>query len=421
MDPLPALTTDELARLRDAITADVETVKKTGLDTPVILAVVNGENFVVDGRARVVICEELRIDWAKGAKQLGTMTLEEAVCKRIQMNRDRRSSKPSKDQLRQIAGWFLKLDPTQSDAVIAKMVGCSHVTVHRTRHELLIRKELSEVTETTGLDGKVRKRSSTYVNGQRDLARVVDAYKTLGDDGPEGRISTYELQRDAKEAKRREEVAKLPLAKIHGLHHCDFRNLDVAPGSVSLLFTDVLWAGDQENEWRELARLASTWLAPGGLFVSWIGSYALGRFVSVMQEHLRWQDCFMVAYQHGVMYQERNGVKRGGQVLPIFSRQEIEFFSFPGISNVIGSARADKHLHKYQQTLEDCEEIVKRLTKAGDLVVDPCMGTGTNLLAAAKNGCHFLGCDRDPEMVRIASGRLAEYLEPTVEVKHAAA
>jgi len=42
----------------------------------------------------------------------------------------------------------------------------------------------------------------------------------------------------------------------------------------------------------------------------------------------------------------------------------------------------------------------------GGLVIDPFMGSGTMALAAIQNGCHFYGCDTNPEYVEMANKRI---------------
>jgi len=45
-------------------------------------------------------------------------------------------------------------------------------------------------------------------------------------------------------------------------------------------------------------------------------------------------------------------------------------------------------------------------SKVGDIVLDPFIGSGTTVVVARKLGRRFLGCDINPEYVRIAEDRL---------------
>ncbi len=58
-----------------------------------------------------------------------------------------------------------------------------------------------------------------------------------------------------------------------------------------------------------------------------------------------------------------------------------------------------RNRHPYGQSLGAFRKVVERLTRPGDLVVDPCMGGGTTLLAATSLGRHAVGCDVDAACV----------------------
>jgi site-specific DNA-methyltransferase (adenine-specific) len=52
--------------------------------------------------------------------------------------------------------------------------------------------------------------------------------------------------------------------------------------------------------------------------------------------------------------------------------------------------------------------LVSALSAPGDLVLDPTMGSGTTLVAAATLGRSAIGIDRSDEAIRIATARLVE-------------
>jgi site-specific DNA-methyltransferase (adenine-specific) len=59
------------------------------------------------------------------------------------------------------------------------------------------------------------------------------------------------------------------------------------------------------------------------------------------------------------------------------------------------------------------ERLIRLYTYADDLVIDPFMGSGSTLVAAAKVGRRYAGCDLDPEYVEIARTRVR-----AIEAKH---
>ena len=65
-----------------------------------------------------------------------------------------------------------------------------------------------------------------------------------------------------------------------------------------------------------------------------------------------------------------------------------------------------------QKALDLMELIIRLFTCAGDRVFDGFAGTGTTLLACARNGRFFIGCDRDSELLaKVVKPRLEQYLD----------
>lgn len=58
--------------------------------------------------------------------------------------------------------------------------------------------------------------------------------------------------------------------------------------------------------------------------------------------------------------------------------------------------------------------IVRDYSRPGDLVVDPCAGGGTTLLAAAMEGRHGLGAELDPATFAKAAARLRAGIQPDI-------
>jgi site-specific DNA-methyltransferase (adenine-specific) len=69
------------------------------------------------------------------------------------------------------------------------------------------------------------------------------------------------------------------------------------------------------------------------------------------------------------------------------------------------SARRVKHPAPFP--LELPERLIRLYTYAGDVVLDPFLGSGSTAVAAARNGRHYVGYDTDPEYVEIAGERIA--------------
>lgn len=97
--------------------------------------------------------------------------------------------------------------------------------------------------------------------------------------------------------------------------------------------------------------------------------------------------------------------KRAGRQNTIARDEFLEFtksvWSFPAVS-----AKKIGHPAPFPEELP--RRLIELFTFAGDVVLDPFMGSGTTALAAAKTGRHYIGYETNIEYVRLAGKRLAE-------------
>lgn len=66
-------------------------------------------------------------------------------------------------------------------------------------------------------------------------------------------------------------------------------------------------------------------------------------------------------------------------------------------------------LHPTEKNHKLLEELIFDNSKEGDIVFDPCCGSGSHLLVALQNGRRALGVELNQEYYNIAKERLAEY------------
>jgi len=74
----------------------------------------------------------------------------------------------------------------------------------------------------------------------------------------------------------------------------------------------------------------------------------------------------------------------------------------------IGYAPGEGGLHPAQKPEALLQALIALVTRPDQLVFDPFCGSGTTLVAAARLGRRFLGCDIDPASVATARARLAQ-------------
>lgn len=80
--------------------------------------------------------------------------------------------------------------------------------------------------------------------------------------------------------------------------------------------------------------------------------------------------------------------------------------------------------HSTEKPLALMCELISLFTNAGDLVCDPCLGSGTTALACIKLGRRFVGCEIDPVYYAIAKDRITRalsqpdmFIEPAAKLK----
>lgn len=78
------------------------------------------------------------------------------------------------------------------------------------------------------------------------------------------------------------------------------------------------------------------------------------------------------------------------------------------IFNIVKNVSKEKTEHIAQLPLALVETFVKASSKAGQVVLDPFMGSGTTAVAAKRNGRTYLGCEISKKYWQIIQKRLSE-------------
>lgn len=412
-DLLPIHTEQERAQLK-------EDIERNGLQVPVVI---DEHDNVIDGFLRKELAEDLKIDWKKAADVRFDLGDIEKQALRIRLNLLRRTSMPTRRQRQQCRQVLLMAHPELSDQLIADMCGASRATIQRERKELAQNGKLMMPLSTVGSDGKRRKanrKPRTIVSSKHEYAKVANDWndvEQLGGKKPTGLFGKKNLGRKANSIRRksrREGEILLPLPEHFDLHHCDHATLKVEPGSIDLILTDVLWTLEARDGWKQLAELACEWLKPNGIYASYIGTYVLDEFISQTKAGgLKFQWVFPVLFPpNGQSSQEIVGVTAMWRPVVAFSVKHTTH-DFGGMLDTIQSGKPEKQWHKYQQPESSTRTLVEQLSKPGDLILDPCVGTGTTGIAClnAEGGIRrFIGCDKDEEMYQSARKRVDEFL-----------
>jgi 16S rRNA G966 N2-methylase RsmD len=188
--------------------------------------------------------------------------------------------------------------------------------------------------------------------------------------------------------------------------HADLRTWQ-APRTYQWIITDPPYPADSLDLWDVLARRAAEWLAPGGMLVAMSGLLYLPHILHRMCAHLEYY--WLAAYLHEdtpSIMQTRLVNAQWKPLLCFVKRGDR--YAGRGFGDLFRSLNREKDEHDWQQSISGMSDIVSRLCRPGDWILDPFAGTGTTGIAALRHGCSFHGIDVDAETVQIARKRLSD-------------
>jgi site-specific DNA-methyltransferase (adenine-specific) len=141
------------------------------------------------------------------------------------------------------------------------------------------------------------------------------------------------------------------------------------------------------------------------------GSCAWGSFRSPMNPVLRDITERVIIASKGRFDRARSAAQRAKDGLP--SRITLPTDDFMALTLDVWSIQPESARrvgHPAPFPVELPEQLIRLYTFEDDLVLDPFMGSGSSLVAAARLGRRYVGYDLDPTYVELSRGRVAEAL-----------
>jgi hypothetical protein len=188
------------------------------------------------------------------------------------------------------------------------------------------------------------------------------------------------------------------------IRHCDFLDLDVQ--DVALILTDPPYALAAMHAWDDLGRFAEEVLRPGGTLAAYSGQYWLPQVMGCLGRHLEYQRAISVVFPHFRRYWA-GGAWWVSRWRPILVYSQGAWTPRKIIKDVLEAGEREKRWHPWQQGLPEALYLVERLSRRGDLVVDPFLGSGTVAQACRLLGRRFIGSDVDERAVEASRQRLS--------------
>ncbi len=138
------------------------------------------------------------------------------------------------------------------------------------------------------------------------------------------------------------------------------------------------------------------------------GSCAWGSFRSPANPVLRDLTERVIVASKGRFDRARSRAQRERQGLPSLSTISSEDFMASTLDLwEIPAESARRVGHPAPFPLELPRRLIELYSYAGDLILDPFLGSGTTAIAASSTGRHYVGFDTDPDYIELARNRLA--------------
>ena len=173
--------------------------------------------------------------------------------------------------------------------------------------------------------------------------------------------------------------------------------------SVDLFFSDPPYKAIDCYE--QMAKLASSKLKDGRLCLAYAGIKFLPDVLDVMRNHLDYRWMFAVEFAGTDSMVFPLQIKNGWQAIVVFGKGKQAKHDW--ITDHLHSGGREKSGHKFQKTSTDICAIIERLTKPGDLVVDPFAGSGSIPSACKQLGRRWIATQIDAGTARAARRRVA--------------
>jgi len=376
----------------DEYNALYKSIDENGLWVPIII---NPEGVILDGHHRYKICNKLgvtikHVDRVFENKLLEKKFVIETNLKRRHLNDFQKSELGMQLQTineeiakeNMVKGGKTKVpsneEPFHSDKETAEEIGVSRGTFERAKK--VIKKAPEEIKQK------------------------------LREGNPHTSISKeYQfIQKNEKKTKRQEEIKKFQvnLPEKVTLHNTEFQKVFIEGNSVSLIITDPPYHEKDLNVYDDLTVHASRVLREGGSLLCYVGHFAIGKVISMVESH-------------GLKFQWPMVILHGGPSPAIFGRKVLVGYNpmlwfvkgkYDGdmIRDVIQSEFQGKDLHDWAKSTVESDYYIQHMTIENEIVYDPFLGQGTFGVSAVKLDRQFIGCEINPEHFANAERMISE-------------
>jgi len=175
--------------------------------------------------------------------------------------------------------------------------------------------------------------------------------------------------------------------------------------SVDCIFTDPPYGKEFLELWSALSKVATRILKPSGFCICYSGVFHLPEVYDCLREHLTYYWQCIVLHKGGGQFIKPRNLNTLYKPILVFAKPPIVTVE-PAIMDIIkGSGKEKKH-HEMQQPELEAEEIIRKFTDKGNIILDPFAGSGTIAVAAYKTKRKYLAIEKEKVNVNIIKKRL---------------
>ena len=183
--------------------------------------------------------------------------------------------------------------------------------------------------------------------------------------------------------------------------------------SIDLVLTDPPYLREFLYTYGYLANECPRIMKDGASLVSIVGHFAIPEVLEMFKDKLKWRWMFCMNQFEGSHARMAMGIEvMWKPCLWYVKRAYPQGRGFIKDGLVIsGKGGQKKENHKWEQDLSWAKFFIEKLTKEGDMVLDPFLGSGTTALACKELGRNFIGIEISSDYFKIAENRIKQTQE----------
>lgn len=406
----------------------VASINECGMKVPVSL---DEDNTTIDGWYRI-LAEEILKNENFPRTILSGLSEEEKYKLAEIFNCNRRQMSPK--QLHEyiqinreiVSNLAVKLRCNgQSYRQISNQLGVSPETIRRSINKATVNdKTIKLPSVITGQDGKkrpaIKAHTSITINNSREFERAIKVCREVGSDLPKKSLTLKQAEKQSRNIinnrLRQNDYKDYREGKVE-LILGDFqtKGLDIESNTVDIIFTDPPYHKKYLSLWDDLGAFAIRVLKPGGLLVTYTGSMYKDQVEFMLQKHLKYLWTGAIVHTgHTKIVHPLNFIH--GWKLILFYYKPPQKISWKPFFDIYFDGSEEKDQHDWQQSVAEAYHFISHLCpKKNGVLVDPCMGSATSIIAGLQTGkgLRCIGIDNDKAAYAKAQKRVQEYLDAT--------